>query len=810
MFLNYFKSTIRNLRSNKAFSIINITGLAVGLAASILMIVYVTDELQFDKHNKNANRIYRVDGDIKFGGNHFILAVAPDPLGPALKNDFPQVEQYVRFRNHGSVTIKKGEEVINEDKVVYVDSTLFNVFTFHVIAGNPQTALVAPKSIVLTESKALKYFASTNVVGRFLNINGNEQYKVTAVVKDMPAQSHFRFDFFISLSTLSESRQNNWLSNNFNTYVLLRKGADPKALEAQFPAMVDKYFGPKLVEVMNVDLNEFKKSGNYAKYELTPLTAIHLHSNKVAELGANNDMQMVYIFGCVGLLILLIACVNFMNLSTARSARRAKEVGVRKVLGSAKSGLVIQFIFESLFLTFISVILAFGLAWMVLPFFNQLSGKEFTANVLFNLQFVPVLIVLIVAVGILAGLYPAFYLSSFNPAKVLKGKLTEKGKGNNFLRSSLVVFQFSISVVLIISTLVIYHQLNFIRNKDVGFNRDQVLIIKNASALGEKDEPFKNELKSINGVDQITSTGYLPTSGWRSDSPLFTEATLNQKTALSTQMWQVDENYLPTLGIKILKGRNFDKNLKTDSNAIIINQTAAKLLGMEDPVNQMLYNIEDFSAGHPSVSAYRIIGVIQDFNFNSLREEVTPLTLFYEKNNASIAIRIHTSDIAGLVGKIEKEWKKMVPGQSLDYSFMDEDFNKIYHSEQRTATIFISFASLAIFIACLGLFGLSAFAAEQRTKEIGVRKVLGASVGKIVTLLSTEFLKLVGIAFLIAFPISWWIMTKWLQQFAYRTSIGFEVFLIAGFSAIFIALLTVSFQAVKAAMANPIISLRGE
>jgi putative ABC transport system permease protein len=808
MFKNYFKIAFRNLWKHKGYSAINIFGLAVGLATCLLILLYVWDEISYDKYNDKADRIYRVDGDIQFGGNHFILAVAADPVGPTLKRDFPEVEQYVRFRGYGGITVKKGNENIQEPRVIYADSTLFDVFTLPMTSGDAKTALTNPKSIVITEKTALKYFNTTDVAGRNFIINDTSNYKITGVIKNIPANSHFNFDFFISMSTTDESRQNNWVSNNFNTYIVLKKGSDKKVLESKLPAMILKYVGPQVKQLMNIDMDDFKKSGNWDKYSLMPLSQIHLHSNKAAELGANNSIQYVYIFSSIAIFILLIACINFMNLSTARSSGRAKEVGVRKVLGSLRSSLVKQFLAESMLISFISLVLGLILAALLLPYFNQLAGKEMVLGLFTKKWLLPSLILLVLVVGFLAGSYPAFFLSAFRPVEVLKGKLSA-GFKNSWLRSSLVVFQFFISIILIVSTVVIYRQLSFIRNKNLGFNREQVLVLQNTYLLGPAIKSFKEDLLKMQGVSNATVTGYLPTSDWRNDSPLFPDASLDQKRALSTQIWNVDENYIPALGMEMAQGRNFSVQFPTDSSGIIINEAAANLLGLKDPINKPLYYMNDFRNGK-DLSTFHIIGIVRNFNFNSLREQVSPVALMWKKQNGKIALRVETKNTDNLVKQIEAKWKATAPGQTFSYSFMDQDFNNIYNTEQRTGKIFISFAALAIFIACLGLFGLVTYAAGQRTKEIGIRKVLGASTGNIVTMLSKDFIKLVIISAVIAFPLAGWMMSKWLQDFAYRINISWWIFLLAGVLAILIALVTVSFQAIKAALANPVKSLRTE
>ncbi len=552
----------------------------------------------------------------------------------------------------------------------------------------------------------------------------------------------------------------------------------------------------------------FPKSGNYDNYNLTPLTSIHLHSNKTAELGINSNIEFVYIFSFVAFLILLIACVNFMNLSTARSANRAKEVGVRKVLGSLRQNLVAQFLIESILLSFIALILAMIIASLLLPYFNQLSGKQLDLSVFSNAWVLPSFIALMLVVGVIAGSYPAFFLSAFKPAEVLKGKLA-KGFKSSRLRSGLVIFQFFISITLIIGTIIIYNQLKYIRSKDLGYNRSHVLILRNTNSLGNNAKAFQDEILQFPGVQNATMTGFLPTSDWRSDSPLFPDATLDQKNAVSMQIWNVDENYIPTLGMHIVKGRNFSKDFLTDSTGIIINEAAEKLLGFNDPVNKPLYYMTDFKTGK-DIKAYHIIGVVKDFNFSSLREEVTPLALVDHRQAGSIAFLINGGNMQGLISQIESKWKAMASGQPFNYSFMNDDFNNIYRSEQQTGRIFISFAALAILIASLGLFGLVTYAAEQRTKEIGIRKVLGASVSAVVSMLSKDFLKLIIIAACIAFPVAWWAMNSWLQHFAYRIHIAWWVFAVAGVGALLIALITVSFQAIKAAIANPVNSLRSE
>jgi putative ABC transport system permease protein len=808
MLKNYLKTAFRSLRKNTGFTAINILGLSVGLATCLLIIFYVVDELSYDKFNKKADRIVRMNFEIKFGGNNSIYAQTMAPLAQVLKSEFPDVENTVRLKGRGGVHVKKDNQNIQEDMMVYSDPTLFDVFTLPMINGNAATALVEPNSVVITESTAKKYFNSDDVVGKTLVLNDKENYKVTGVIKDIPKQSHFNYDFFLSMSTLEESRETTWLSNNFNTYVLLKPGADYKKLNAQLPALMRGHINVELQSVIHLTMDEFEKAGNYFRMNLTPLTDIHLHSDRVGELGRNGNIQYVYILSAIALFILLIACVNFMNLSTARSSNRAREVGVRKVLGSPRKSLIAQFLIESILVTFVSTLIAVTLAWLLLPLFNQMANKELAITAQSLVWLLPGMIAIALIIGCLAGFYPAFFLSAFQPVDVLKGKLSTGFKGGR-LRSFLVVFQFSISIFLIIGTLVIYNQLNYIRNKNLGYNRNQVLIVKNTSALGKQAQVFKQEIKQLPGVDNATMTGFLPTADYRNSSSLFQDPTFDQKRAILPQVWSVDEDYLNTLGIKVTSGRNFSTQFQTDSSAVIINETAARLLGISSPLNKPLYRPMD-NAGK-IFKKYTIIGVVKDFNFSSLRNNISPVTLFFEENRGALSVRIHTKNLPALLTQIESKWKSLAPNQQFAYSFMDQDFDSTYRSEQRIGKIFMVFTSLAIAIACLGLFGLAAYAAEQRTKEIGIRKVLGADVSIIVTMLTRDFIKLVFVAILIASPLAWLFMQKWfLQGFAYRVNFQWWTVVLAGAGAVLIAFLTISFQSIKAALANPVKSLKSE
>jgi putative ABC transport system permease protein len=807
MLSNYLKVALRNLWKNKTFSAINIFGLAIGITTCFLISLYVMDELSYDRFNKKSERIYRVNVDLKFGGAEQKFAVNCAPLAFGMVRDYPQIENAVRFRDYGPSVVKKGNQNIKESRIIFTDSTLFDVFTLPLVSGDPQKALTAPNSVVVTESIAKKYFGKTDVIGRQLLFDNSRLYAITGVMKEVPGNSHFRYDFFISLASDPRSREDNWLSFNFNTYLLLRPGVDPKFMQARLDEVIDKYMWPQAQSVMNISREDFRQSGNYINLNLTPLTDIHLQSDRIAELSANNSIQTVYIFSAIAIFILLIACVNFMNLSTARSANRAKEVGIRKVLGTMRSALIRQFLTESVLMSLIAFIIALVFSFLLLPYFNQLAGKQFNFSPLAHPQLFPSLLLFAVIVGFLAGSYPAFYLSAFTPIEVLKGKLS-RGFKSSFFRSSLVVSQFFISIFLIIGTIVIYRQLNYIQNKKLGFNKEQVLIIKDSYVLDRQLESFKNEALKQPGVVSASVSGFLPVPSSRNDNPFFPEGEIDNNKAVSMQNWSVDYDYINTLGMQMVKGRNFSKKFLTDSNAIILNESAARLFGYQDPIGKRISKLLDVNA--TSVKNYTVIGVVKNFHFASLRENIGALCMVLERSTEAISFRLQGNNISSTVKNLEALWKKMAPGEAFTYSFLDEDFNNMYQSEQRVGKIFVAFALLALFIACLGLLGLATYAAEQRTKEIGIRKVLGASVANIAGMLSKDFLRLVIIAAFITFPFAWWVMHKWLENFAFRIDISWWIFLLAGMAAVIIALVTICFQAIKAAVANPVNNLRTE
>lgn len=804
MIRNYLKIAWRNLLKNKTFGAINLFGLVTGLTTCLLIFLYVSDELSFDRYHKNASQIYRIDNEIKFNGTHNNMAVCPPQMGVVFKTSFPEIENYVRLRWRSSLLLKKDGQTELIERVAFADSTLFNMFSLKALSGNLASALSEPNGIVLTEKTALQFFNNTNIVGQSF-VTDHKTYKITAVIENIPKQSHFNFDVFVPMSDDPDSKATTWLSENYNTYILLRKDANLARLQAKMAKLNHEKLNLELKSVINKSLDEFLQSGGLANISLMPILDIHLKSHKIGELDGNGNPDNVYIFSVIGFLILLLASFNYTNLSTAVATNRAKEVGMRKVMGSSKLSIIVQFLSESLVLSFVALFISYVLLALLLPTFNHLANKSLVFQDILQPQLIVSSLVLMLILSLFSGAYPAFFISSFVPSQVLKGKTT-KGFKSGWFRNSLVVFQFSITIILLIGTIVIYRQLNFINSKDIGYNRDQVLVLRNMEVLNTQAESFKKELNNISGVESVSKSGYLPSNYYRNSNTFFQNTAADG--SVSMQSWTVDEAYIPTLGMQLIKGRNFSKEFGTDSSKVILNEVAAKKFGGNDILGKKIYTLQDINT--KVMIAYTVVGIIKDFNFSNLRHEVTPLALFFGENLGSISVKVSSQNLPGLISQIEAKWKARVPGQALNYSFMDEDFNRQYEADQKTGKIATSFAVLAILIASLGLLGLVLYAVELRTKEIGIRKVLGASISSVYALLTREFIVLVVVAMVLAFPIAYYLMQRWLQDFVYRINIEWWVFAVAGTFTIAVALLTVSYQAIKAALMNPVKSLKSE
>jgi putative ABC transport system permease protein len=806
MIKNYFKIGLRSLLRNKFFTAINIFGLTLGMTTCLLIMLYVQNELNYDSFNKKANQIVRVVFRGSIQGEKMKEAMVMPPVAQTFKSEYPEVLEATRLRNYGNPRITYGDKTFKENAFAYADSNFFEVFTLPFLKGNPKTALLEPNTIVISESVAKKYFGNEDPIGKVLLFKDlNTNFKITGVMREMPVNSHFHFDLFASMASFPQSREFSWMTSEYYTYLVLPKGYDYKKLEAKLPADVEKYMGSQLQKAMGMTYAQFRQKGNELGLYLQPLMDIHLHSDLNLELGPVSDIRYVYIFSIVAIFMLLIACINFMNLSTAGASKRAREVGIRKVLGSLNGQLVRQFLLESLLLTSFAFLLSIILVFWTLPFLNKLSGKNLSFNLLSNPWLLPGLLLFALVTGLLAGSYPAFFLSSFKPVTVLKGKLASMGKTVS-LRSGLVIFQFFISIVLIIGTIIVHKQLSFIQNEKLGYNKEQVVIVQEAYWLGKNQEAFKQKLLQDPRVVRISSSGYLP-AGKTYNNNFMIYADNNSDQLVKTLRYDVDYNYIHTLGMEMADGRNFSKSFGTDSTGIIINEETAKAFGWDK--NALGHNLTR-PDNDGTKFTYHVIGVVKNFHFKSFHEPISPLVMVLNNNNENLIVKTNTKDIAGLLNTMKKNWNELKGEVPFSYTFLDDRFNNSYQSEQKIGLILSIFAGVTIFVACLGLLGLATFTAEQRTKEIGIRKVLGASITSIVSLLSIDFIKLVFIAFIIATPVAWYMMNKWLQDFAYKTNISAWIFILAALLAITITIITVSFRAIRAAVVNPVNSLRSE
>jgi len=809
MFFNHLKIAFRQLWKQKLYTFINVMGLAVGVACCLLIALHLKDEWSYDRFHEKADHIYRVIFDTKTGDEENMGTCMPSAMANALSNDFPEIEKTARlnpyFFNAGSNYTRTQTTTQNsfEEGFVYADPTFFELFDLPLSRG--EIKLNEPFKVVITQKIADKFFKNSNPIGEtiVLNDDPNSTYEITGVIENIPSNSHFNFNYFMSMSTLDNSTQNDWVMNAYFTYALLSPNAKPETLESKFFSFAKQYIGPQFKSRLNIDFETMMASGDRYDIKLQALEDIYLYSQGYGpHLGKTGDIRYVWLFGAVAIFILFIAMVNFVNLATARSANRAKEVGVRKVIGSVKKQLVGQFLSESLLVSFVAVLLGLVIALICLPSFNDFIGKSLQIPFL-SPFFLPSVIGIGVLVGVLAGLYPAFYLSAFQPIKVLKGELS-RGSKSGWLRSGLVVFQFAISVTLIAATLVIGQQMNFIQNKKLGFEKDQVLLVNDAFALRDRFGTFREELERMPEVKNHTASNYLPLAGGDRNAFVLYAEGKNPNEQIPSQLWRADENYLNTLEIKLKKGRNFNPAISSDSNSVIVNETLVRKLGIEDdPIGKRVVFPDGFSPKP-------ILGVVEDFHFESLHDEIGGLCFVFGTDRNTIAIKTEANQMETLIAKVENLWKTTKPGIPFRYDFLDERFAEMYEEEQSTGAAFSIFAMLAIFIACLGLFALAIFMIEQRKKEIGIRKVLGASIPDIVLQLNKNFAILVLLASLIAIPLSWNVMNQWLQDFSYRMEMQWWVFALAGVVAFGIAFLTVSFQSIRAALANPIESLRNE
>lgn len=806
---------IRNLRKHLFYALINVMGLAIGIACFLFIFLYVQEEIAFDQHFERAEDIYRLDFEGKLGEQDLSVAQVQAPAGEMMKNTFPIVETYTRFRGQGPITVQVGDVFYRENNNIYTDSSFLEVFDFKLLEGDPGQVLRAPNDLLITQSVKEKYFGSEPAYQQTVVID-SQTYRISGVIEDIPVHTHFGYDVYQAMAGLAESREENWGSFNFNTYLLVQSGASVEPLVAAFPALVERYFGPIIKNFMQISLEDFFASGNRAAFALTPLKKIHLYSHKNSETGNNGDIKYIYIFSAVAFFVLLLACINFMNLTTARSTGRAKEVGVRKAVGAERSHLIKQFLSESLIITGLSFVLSLVILQLALPYLNTLAGKELSLGALTSPGIIMWILGALVATGLISGSYPALYLSGLEPVAVLKGKLSS-GNRKSLLRSSLVVFQFFITTLFIIGTLVVFQQMRHIQQIKLGFDREQMLVLHNTSSLGNQIPAFKQRLLRLPEVQSATASSYLPVGFYDNTNTFFPGRTPGGGRSYLVHNWSIDYDYFETMKIELLPGgRNFSREHPSDSiESVIVNESLIREMGLSlDSANQ---EISMFTSQEGDIGTFKIIGVVKDFHYKSIRQKIEPQAFFvgrlggyYGGSSAYISMRFKSDDPGQLIGKVRNEWQAAAPGHSFDYSFMDERYNDLYLTEQRIGNIMWLFTGLTIFIACIGLLGLAAYTAQQRTKEIGVRKVLGASVRDIFLLLTRDFSLLILLAYTIAIPVAFFAMKSWLSDFAYPAPLDWKIFVLTGVLVMVISLLTISYQSLKVAFTNPVLSLKYE
>jgi len=806
MFKNLIKHSFRSFKRQRAYIIINIIGLSIGVACSLLIALFVINEASYDKFNTKKDRIFRTILNGKIGGQEVTISTSAAIMGPTMIREFPEIEDFLRMTGRGPTVIEYNDQVFTEEHLIEADSSFFNFFSIPVLKGDRGNLLNAPRKVVLSESTAKKIFGEENPIDKPIKIGSDTvRYTVSGVMDDVPGNSHFEANMISSFMTNRRSNDPTWLSNSFSTYLLLKPNASYKTVEEKIPAMLEKYIGPELQQYMGISLEDFFSQGNKYRFFLQNLTDAHLDPSIQQEFKNASDPKYLIIFGSVAILIVLIAAINFMNLSTAQASRRAKEVGIKKIAGSTRGMLISQFLSESFILSMISLLFALLIIKVTLPYFNDLLGTNLTLGLIQNWYTIPGLILFTVIVSFLAGSYPAFFLSSFNPYEVLKGSV-KNSQNNGRLRRILVVFQFAVSILLIVGTLIMYRQINYMLNKDVGFNKEQVIVINRAEAVGIKMKSFKETVKNIPGVISISSSTAVP--GRINNNNGYMIEGRKDETFLAVTNW-ADYNFLETYGMTLVSGRNFNESYSSDRQACLINETSRKDFNITDIEKVRFMNPDDSG----KIGYTPIIGVVKNFNFESLRNPIGPYIIKFQNDGmlwGYISVKLSVQNISKTISEIEKIWKEYVSNNPLQYYFVDEDFEQMYIQEKQNAQMAVIFSILAILVASLGLFGLTSFTVEQRTKEIGVRKAMGSSVPAIYLVISREVFILVLISAIIAWPLIYYIAGNWLENFYYRINLGaFSLF--AGLLiALGIAFLTISYRIMKAARINPAQSLKYE
>jgi putative ABC transport system permease protein len=768
--------------------------------------LYVINELSYDRFHENYENIYRLKVVGRMSGGEIDQAITAAPMAQAMLNDYPEVLRATRVTGMGAWLIRFGDKKFNEDGILFADSTFFSVLDFKLLKGDPKTALAEPRSMVLTEEFSKKYFGDQDPMGQRMSVEEDTiLYTVTGVVRDVPDNSHFKFDMLASMSTYPGRANNqNWVSHNFYTYIVVRERLNKSALEDKFQGMVIKYVGPQLQQFLGLTIDDFRKAGNDFRYVLEPLKDIHLKGATQYNLEPPGSPSTVYIFAVIAFMILVIAIINYVNLATAKSVSRAKEVGIKKVAGVNKSGLITQFLGESLIIVTIAAIFALLLVYVLTPSFNHLIGKEVSISLLYSFSGILSLILLILVVGISAGFYPAFVLASFNPVEVLKGTLNP-GSMSRRLRGGLVVFQFMVSIVIIIGSIIVYSQLNFMTGKDLGFNKENMIIIRRPDSFFRQLEPFRAQLLQIPGVEDVGFSRAVPGITFNNNG--FLKDDDPEKNTYLINQTGVSLDFPQALGVQLVDGRFFSREYGTDSSAILINETAVKSLGLKDPIGKYILQ----PRGPQNFQKLQIIGVMKDFNIESMHKAITPVCFTVNGPGGGdqyATVRLSGKDIPGTIKAIEQTWQTFTTKQPFQYEFFTDSWNNLYSSEMLTGKIFILFSILAVFIACLGLLGLITYITNKRTREIGIRKTYGASIQVVLRLLSREVISLILISSAIAYPIAWFGSRYWLEGFASKVNINPLIYIFATLITLVIGWLAISYQTFKAASTNPADALR--
>ncbi len=807
MLRNYFKTAFRNILRNKLFTSLNILGLSLGLATAILILFWVQDELSYDKYHSDHEQMYRVNADYDLNGSKINVCVAPPPMAQALMRDYPEVLLASRLRQIGSRMLEVNEKKFRVMDITYADSTFFEMFNIPVLAGDPKNLLNQPNFIMLSRTTADKLFGEEVAIGKSMKV-GEDSYMVSGVYEDIPENTHFHFEALLSMTTFPDSHSQTWLSNNYHTYLRVHPDTDIEKLVEQMQEMIVNYMGPDIERLMGKTMDEFLGEGS-AAFKLQKVTDIHLKSDLMAELESNSDINNVYIFSFIAVFILIVACINFMNMATARSEGRSKEVGIRKVSGARREQIITQYLLESLVITFISYFLSMIIVEIALPWFNNISGKSIEIQY-FDPQTILMLLSIIFITGLLAGSYPSFYLSSFLPVETLKGTL-KTGKSGGRLRNILVVVQFITTIVLISSSIFVYSQLQYIQNKKLGFEKENLILLHNMHLFDEKANVLKQELLNYPEIISGSISSFLPVPSSSNNSVVFPDGDRNAM--VSMFQWTVDEDYIDTYKMKLVEGRALSREYGTDSLAVVVNQAMLRQIGWTEGLGHFL---ELYVNEQGETAKYKIVGVLEDFHYQSVKENISPMLMSLGRlmgvgnRGYYLTLRYESDNTQEVINLLEKKWKEFAPNHPFEYSFVNERFNDIYFQEQRIGKIMRIFTALAIIIASLGLFGLAAFIAEKRTKEIGIRKVNGANLGSIFMLFTSDIAKLVLISFVLAVPFTWYIMDQWLNNFSYRIDIHWAVFVLSGLFSFMIALLTISYHAYIAATKNPVDALKYE